>query len=121
MEFSYAIKVFYSKEDEGYIATLPELPGCSAFGESPERAVKEIKVAASLWLLAAKKEKRPTPEPLARRKFPGKFVLRMPKSLQAGLTLQAKEEGLSLNQYILYLLAQNQSAHDPYPRHGRSR
>ncbi|MBI4063638.1 MAG: type II toxin-antitoxin system HicB family antitoxin [Elusimicrobia bacterium] len=107
-EFSYGIRIFFSEEDGGYIATIPELPGCSAFGETPEKAVKEVRIAASLWLQAAKKEKRPIPEPILKKKFPGKFVLRMPPNLQAMLFLRAKEEGLSLNQYILYHLAQAQ-------------
>jgi len=41
----YAIEIFYSEEDEGYIAVAPELPECSAFGETEEDALKEIKVA----------------------------------------------------------------------------
>ncbi len=43
------IKFFYSEEDEGYIAVVSELPGCSAFGETEEEALKEIKVAIELW------------------------------------------------------------------------
>ncbi len=49
----YKINVFYSIEDEGYIATVPELPGCSAFGETREEALEEIEVAKTLWLSAA--------------------------------------------------------------------
>ena len=41
----YAIEIFYSEEDEGYIAIVPELPGCSAFGETEERALQEVKLA----------------------------------------------------------------------------
>ncbi len=62
----YNIEIFYSKEDEGYIAVVPELPGCSAFGETEEEALKEVKVAIELWLKAAKEEGRPIPEPLGR-------------------------------------------------------
>jgi predicted RNase H-like HicB family nuclease len=48
----YAIVVAYSDEDKGYIATVPEFPGCSAFGDTEEEAVREVKVATSLWLSA---------------------------------------------------------------------
>ena len=58
MASRYAIEIFYSEEDEGYIATVPELPGCSAFGETEEEALKEVKVAIDLWLEAAEKEGR---------------------------------------------------------------
>ena len=50
----YAIEIFFSEEDEGFIATVPELPGCSAFGETEERALKEVKIAIQLWLETAK-------------------------------------------------------------------
>jgi predicted RNase H-like HicB family nuclease len=59
----YAIEIFYSEEDEGYIAIVPELPECSAFGETEEEALKEIKVAIDLWLETAKKDGRDIPEP----------------------------------------------------------
>lgn len=59
----YAIEIFYSDEDEGYIALAPELPGCSAFGNTEEEALREAKIAVSLWLETARKEHRPIPEP----------------------------------------------------------
>ena len=49
----YAIEIVYSEEDDGYIAIVPELPGCSAFGETEEEALKEIKIAVDLWLETA--------------------------------------------------------------------
>lgn len=62
----YAIEIFYSAEDQGYIAVVPELPGCSAFGETEEEALKEAKVAITLWLETAKNEGRPIPKPRAK-------------------------------------------------------
>lgn len=56
--YKYAIEIFYSEEDEGYIAVVPELLGCSAFGETEEEALKEIKIAIDLWLETTKKERR---------------------------------------------------------------
>ncbi|NTV28225.1 MAG: type II toxin-antitoxin system HicB family antitoxin [Methanothrix sp.] len=63
----YAIEIFYSIEDEGYIAVVPELPGCSAFGRSEEEALKEVKIAMSLWLETAKQIGRDIPTPEKRR------------------------------------------------------
>ncbi len=60
----YTIGIFYSEEDEGYIAVVPELPGCSAFGETPEEALKEVQIAIGLWLEAAEKIGREIPEPM---------------------------------------------------------
>jgi predicted RNase H-like HicB family nuclease len=50
----YKAEIFYSEEDEGYIAAAPDLPHCSAFGETIEEAEKEIEIAISLWLETAK-------------------------------------------------------------------
>ncbi len=61
--FKYAIEIFFSEEDKGYIAVAPELAGCSAFGETEEEALAEIKIAMELWLETAKKESRPIPQP----------------------------------------------------------
>jgi len=62
----YTIEIFYSEEDDGYIAVVPELPGCSAFGETEEEALKEIKTAIELWIEAAKKEGREIPKPMGK-------------------------------------------------------
>jgi len=62
----YAIEIFYSEEDEGYIAIVPELPGCSAFGETEERALSELKMAMQLWLETAREIGRAIPVPLKR-------------------------------------------------------
>ncbi len=59
----YAIEIFYSEEDEGYIAVVPELPGCSAFGETEEEALEEVKIGMELWLETAIKEGRKIPQP----------------------------------------------------------
>ena len=64
--YKYSIEIFYSEEDEGYIALAPELPCCSAFGETEEEALREIKVAIDLWLGTAQKEGRRIPQPVER-------------------------------------------------------
>ena len=59
----YHINIFYSEEDEGYIADIPDLPGCSAFGETPFEALQEVQIAKSAWLEAAREEGIAIPEP----------------------------------------------------------
>jgi len=66
MPHKYAIEIFFSDEDEGFIAVVPELPGCSAFGETEEEALSEVKVAIGLWLEVARQEGREIPEPSGR-------------------------------------------------------
>ena len=59
----YHINVFYSAEDEGYIADIPDLESCSAFGETPVKAFAEIMIAQKLWLQAAEENNMEIPEP----------------------------------------------------------
>ncbi|MHB8625021.1 MAG: type II toxin-antitoxin system HicB family antitoxin [Aggregatilineales bacterium] len=59
----YHINVFYSDEDESYIADIPDLRFCSAYGETPEEAVREVMVAKALWLEVARDKGLPIPEP----------------------------------------------------------
>ena len=59
----YHINIFYSEQDCGYIADVPDLKSCSAFGENPEQALKEVLLAKELWLESAKENDRPVPEP----------------------------------------------------------
>ena len=65
----YAIEIFYSDEDEGYIAVVPELAGCSAFGETEEAVLREVKDAIELWIVTARKEGREIPRPAGREKL----------------------------------------------------
>jgi predicted RNase H-like HicB family nuclease len=74
--YKYSIELFYSEEDGGYIALAPELPGCSAFGETEEEALKEIKVAIDLWQETARKEGRRIPQPIE-KELPKTFAERV--------------------------------------------
>jgi len=59
----YHINIFYSEEDEGYIADIPDLEACSAFGRTPTEALAEVQIARGAWLEAARAEGKPIPEP----------------------------------------------------------
>lgn len=59
----YHINIFYSDEDGAYIADIPDLPSCSAFGPTPEQALAEVAQAKEAWLEAARAEGKPIPPP----------------------------------------------------------
>ncbi len=59
----YHINIFYSDEDEGYIADIPDLQACSAFGDTQEEALEQVMVAKEAWLIAAKSEGKTIPSP----------------------------------------------------------
>ena len=62
----YFISIFYSEEDGGYIADIPDLRFCSAFGETPEEALREVQVAKEAWLETARNSGKPVPRPMYR-------------------------------------------------------
>jgi len=59
----YHINIFYSDADGGYIADIPDLQFCSAFGETPAKALKEVQIAKEGWIAAAKASGRRIPKP----------------------------------------------------------
>jgi predicted RNase H-like HicB family nuclease len=59
----YHVNIFYSEEDEGYIADIPDLEACSAFGATPAEALAQVELAKAAWLEAARVEGKPIPEP----------------------------------------------------------
>lgn len=59
----YHINIFYSEEDEGYIADIPDLESCSAFGHTADEALHEVEVAKDAWLETAREAHQPIPFP----------------------------------------------------------
>ena len=59
----YHINIFYSEEDGCYVADIPDLRFCSAFGDTPEEALAEVKIAKKAWLAAARKAGKRIPKP----------------------------------------------------------
>lgn len=104
--FKYSINLEWSNEDECYISTIQEFPGLSAFGNTPEEAVKEAKIAAKGFIEVLKEDGDKIPEPITKKHFSGQTRLRLPKSLHKELTLEAAKEGVSLNTYIVMLLSE---------------
>lgn len=61
--FKYRVEIYYSEEDKVYIANVPDLKYCSAFGETPEDALKEIKIALKGWIETVLEKGEKLPEP----------------------------------------------------------
>ena len=59
----YHINIFYSEEDRSYVADIPDLDSCSAFGSMPQEALAEVEKARQAWIEAARDAGRPVPEP----------------------------------------------------------
>ncbi len=63
---AYPIEVYWSDEDESWIATIPDLRYCTAFGDTPEEAVAEVQIAKAAWLEVARESGKALPEPSPR-------------------------------------------------------
>lgn len=101
----HSVLVQWSEEDNAYIATVPELPGLSAFGSSQEEAARELSIAKKAYLEVMEEDGEEIPEPDVLKPFSGQTRLRLPKSLHQSLANEAKREGISLNTYIVHLLS----------------
>lgn len=92
--------------DGGFVAELPELPGCITQGETFKEVIKMIEDAKKAWIESALENKIPIPEPFELRKFSGRFLVRVPKSLHKKLVELAEKEGVSLNTLVVNLLSE---------------
>jgi predicted RNase H-like HicB family nuclease len=104
----YPKHVFWSDDDEGFIAVAPDLPGSSAFGETEAEALAELDQAIDAWIEAARAAGNGVPAPSrpASPSLPsGKVLVRMPRTLHQSLTREADREDVSLNQFMVYVLS----------------
>lgn len=93
-------------EDDGaVVASIPDLPGCNAFGDNVQDALRSLRETKELWLKGQIESDQPIPGPSTAEEYSGKFVLRIPKELHRILNREAQRQGISLNQYVAYLLA----------------
>jgi antitoxin HicB len=98
-------KVIRGDAQEGFLAEAPELPGCFTAGETEEEALEMLREAMAAWIESALIDGDPVPEPTPDPAHSGRVLVRMPKSLHRCLAERAKEEGVSLNQMAVTILA----------------
>lgn len=110
LSLPYKLEILPDIEDGGYVATYPDLPGCITCGDTLDTVISNATDAKKVWLEAAIEDGITINEP-ATNFYSGQFKLRLPKSLHKSLAEQAKSEGISMNQYCLYLLSQNHMSH----------
>jgi len=98
--------VLYPSPEGGFAVEVPDLPGCISQGQTVQEALDMIEDAKRCWIADALERGEPVPEPSSEEAYSGRILVRAPKSLHRALAERAKEEGVSLNQYIVYQLAQ---------------
>lgn len=107
MKKAYRMGIVEDKDEGGFIVTYPDLPGCISCGETIESAVANAIDAKEVWLEAAIEEGIEINEPDSLDDYSGQFKLRIPKSLHKSLAEHSQREGISMNQYCVYLLSKN--------------
>lgn len=107
MNLPYKLEIVPDLDEGGYVARYPELPGCITVGDSVERVVSNALDAKREWLTAALEDGILISEPGELDDYSGQFKLRLPKSLHKSLAEHSRAEGISMNQYCVYLLARN--------------
>lgn len=107
MNLNYKIEVVKEESEGGYVISIPELKGCITSADNIEKGMELIEDAKQEWIKAAMESEYDIPEPSTLEKYSGQFKLRIPKSLHMDLAEQSKQEGISMNQYCLYLLSKN--------------
>jgi antitoxin HicB len=102
----YGFNLLWSDEDQGFIVTCPDFPGLSAFGESPEEALAEARIALDLFIESLQASGNELPKPTKTVDYSGQIRLRMPKSLHYSLVQKAEKECVSLNTWLITLLSE---------------
>lgn len=107
MSLNYRMEIVEDKEEGGFVVSYPELPGCITCGETMESAIANAQDAKKAWVQAVLEEGIEIHEPDSLEEYSGQFKLRIPRSLHRSLAEHSKREGISMNQYCVYLLSRN--------------
>lgn len=105
LPYNYIIQLIKDESGEYFYAKVLELDGCQSTGNSFEEAYRNLKEAMKEWIEIKIEHNICIPMPIVNDNYSGKFVVRIPKSLHYQLSMEAREEGVSLNQYALYKLS----------------
>ena len=111
LALSYRMEIIRDNDEGGFVASYPDLPGCITCGETEEEALKNALDAKKALLDPPLEEHIQIPEPDSLEAYSGQFKLRLPRSLHRALAEHSQREGISMNQYCVYLLAKNDALH----------
>lgn len=112
IKLPYRMEIVEDMDEGGYVISFPDLPGCLTCAETPEEALAAAKDAKRAWLEAALEDGYEIPLPDSLEEYSGQFKLRLPRSLHRSLARHARQEGISMNKYCMYLLARNDALMD---------
>jgi len=102
----YTYRVTWSDEDNEYVGLCAEFSSLSWLAATPEAALKGIRKTVAEVVEDLKKNREPVPEPIATKRYSGKFMVRVPPAIHRNLAIQAAETGISLNRIASAKLSQ---------------
>lgn len=105
LSLQYPFNVIADEDDGGYVVVFPDLPGCMTQVETLAELPAMVEEARTLWIETAYADGHDIPLPSYPEQYSGKFVVRLPRSLHRHLAESAKREDVSLNHYVVTLLA----------------
>ena len=112
MHLNYRMEIIEDQEEGGFVASFPDPPGCMTCGDTIDAAVANALDAKKAWLEAAIEESIEIHEPDSLEEYSGQFKRRIPRSLHRSLAEHSKQEGISMNQYRVYLLSHNDALYN---------
>lgn len=105
LPYNYIIQPVNDESGKYYYARVLELDGCQSDGDTFDEAYENLREAMQGYIETKIANGFDVPVPQSTQDYSGKFVVRIPKSLHQALTIEAEQEGVSLNQYALYKLS----------------
>lgn len=113
MSLPYRIEIVPDVAENGFTAWYPDLPGCITTADTMDKILQNALDAKRSWLEAAIDDGVEIKEPVKMNleDYSGQFKLRIPKSLHMTLSINARKEGISMNQYCIYLLSKAETAY----------
>ena len=107
MHDRFTYRVTWSEEDGEYVGLCAEFPSLSWLASSPEEVLAGIRAVVAEVVADMQANSETVPEPIATRRYSGRFMVRVPPELHRRLTLEAAEAGVSLNRLASAKLTQS--------------
>lgn len=111
MSVPYRMEIVEDKDEGGFVVSFPQLPGCLSVGDTIEAALSNAQDAKKAWIEAAIHDNIEIKETDDLKNYSGQFKLRLPRSLHKTLAEHSRKEGVSMNQYCVYLLSIGDISH----------
>ncbi len=105
-DYPITVRRLTPAEGGGWLASVPDLPGCHGDGATPETALRDARAAIAAWIVTAQEFGDTIPAPRCDEAFSGQWRVRVPRSLHRKLAERAAQEGVSLNTFTATLLAE---------------